>query len=104
MIESRGFGDRDRIHDSVDIRTGPDELTKRRRLATDDRRRRRLPLTPPMSDPGIPLRVRLHAWLIHPFSKTRWRAVWVRYWESQGISEEQQMRWAAEAQAADTQE
>jgi hypothetical protein len=48
------------------------------------------------NDPGIPLRVRIHARLLWPFSKKRWRMVWVRYWESQGISEEQQMEWAAE--------
>ena len=47
-------------------------------------------------DLEIPLRVRLHAGLVKPFSAERWRMVWVRYWESQGISEEQQMEWAAE--------
>jgi hypothetical protein len=45
--------------------------------------------------PGIPWHVSLHARLIRPFSKARWRMVWVRYWESQGISEEEQMEWAA---------
>lgn len=49
-----------------------------------------------MVGPKIPLRVRLHAKLLWPFSKSRWRQVWVDYWESQGISEEQQMRWGAE--------
>jgi hypothetical protein len=49
-----------------------------------------------MDEGGIPLRVRLHARLIWPFSKSRWRRVWVRYWESQGISEDEQMRWAAD--------
>jgi hypothetical protein len=44
----------------------------------------------------IPWRVRLHAQLIRPFLKSRWRRVWIRYWESQGVSEEEQMRWAAE--------
>jgi len=39
----------------------------------------------------------MHAWIVYPFSATRWRAVWVRYWESQGISEDTQMQWAAEA-------
>jgi hypothetical protein len=47
---------------------------------------------------GIPRRVRLRARLVYPFSKSRWRMVWVRYWESQGISEEQQMQWAASEQ------
>ena len=46
---------------------------------------------------GIPLRVRLHARLVRPFSGRRWRRVWVRYWESQGISEEQQMEWSRAA-------
>jgi hypothetical protein len=30
--------------------------------------------------------------------------VWVRYWESQGISEEQQMEWAAQAEAREDEE
>ena len=42
---------------------------------------------------------KIHARLWHPFSKSRWRRVWVRYWESQGIPEEVQMRWADEADA-----
>jgi hypothetical protein len=46
---------------------------------------------------GIPWHIGLRARLIKPFFKTRWRAVWVRYWESECISEEEQMRWAAEA-------
>ena len=49
---------------------------------------------------AIPWRVRLHARLWYPFSKTRWRAVWVRYWESQGIPEDIQMEWADEADEA----
>lgn len=53
-----------------------------------------------MADREIPWHVRVHARMVWPFSKTRWRIVWVRYWESQGISEEQQMQWAAEAEAA----
>jgi hypothetical protein len=59
-----------------------------------------------MAGPGpeIPWRIRLHAWLIKPFSGARWRMVWVRYWESQGISEEQQMEWAAEAEAREAEE
>jgi hypothetical protein len=54
------------------------------------------------NDLGIPLRVRLHAKLwnpvgfLPPISGRRWRRVWVRYWETQGISEEQQMEWADE--------
>jgi hypothetical protein len=57
------------------------------------------------SDSEIPLRVRLHARLwnpvsfLPPISGWRWRRVWVHYWETQGISEEQQMEWAAEADA-----
>ena len=57
-----------------------------------------------MSDAGIPWHVRLHACIVKPFSKAQWRMVWVRYWESQGISEEQQMQWAAEMRAAEDQE
>ena len=54
-----------------------------------------------MPNTGIPWRVRLRARLWWPISKTRWRGVWVRYWESQGVSEEQQMEWAADAEAAE---
>jgi hypothetical protein len=50
---------------------------------------------------GIPLRVRLHAWIVKPFSEDRWRAVWVHYWESQGINEDEQMRLADEADERD---
>ncbi len=39
----------------------------------------------------------MHVRLVWPFSRTRWRAVWVRYWESQGISENEQMRMADDA-------
>jgi hypothetical protein len=53
----------------------------------------------PRRDIGIPLRVRLHAALVKPISGERWRAVWVRYWESQGIPEARQMEWAAEESA-----
>jgi hypothetical protein len=47
----------------------------------------------------IPWRVRLHARLARSISATRWRAVWVRYWDSEGVSGQTQMQWAAEAQA-----
>lgn len=47
----------------------------------------------------IPWSVRLHAALVKPFSGARWRRVWVRYWESQGISEAEQMRLADESDA-----
>jgi hypothetical protein len=47
----------------------------------------------------VPRSVRLHATLVRPFGAARWRAVWVRYWESQGISVAEQMRMAAEADA-----
>jgi hypothetical protein len=49
-----------------------------------------------MSSAGIPIRVRVRARLLWFVSKPRWRTFWVRYWESQGVSEEQQMAWAAE--------
>lgn len=39
----------------------------------------------------------MHVRLVWLFSRTRWRAVWVRYWESQGISENEQMRMADDA-------
>jgi hypothetical protein len=48
--------------------------------------------------------VRLHARVLWPISKRRWRMVWVRYWESQGISEEQQMEWAAEERAREAEQ
>jgi hypothetical protein len=48
-----------------------------------------------VAGPEIPWRVKLHARLVWPFSKARWRMVWVRYWESQGISEDEQMEWTA---------
>jgi hypothetical protein len=54
-----------------------------------------------MPEEGIPWRVRFAARLWWPISKDRWRAVWVRYWESEGVSEEQQMEWADEALAAE---
>jgi hypothetical protein len=57
-----------------------------------------------MSGPDIPWHVKLHAGFIKPFSAARWRMVWVRYWESQGISEEQQMEWAAEELAREAAE
>jgi hypothetical protein len=46
---------------------------------------------------GIPWHVRLRGWFYSRFWPSRFRDHWVRYWESQGISEEQQMEWAAEA-------
>jgi hypothetical protein len=46
---------------------------------------------------AIPWRVRAHARIVYWLWRPAWRGVWVRYWESQGISEEQQMEWAAEA-------
>lgn len=47
---------------------------------------------------GIPWHVRFRGWFLWRFWPARWRSFWVRYWESQGISEEQQMLWAAEAE------
>lgn len=57
-----------------------------------------------MGGPEIPWQVKLHARLVKPFSAARWRMVWVRYWESQGISEEQQMEWADEGHAREAEE
>jgi hypothetical protein len=57
-----------------------------------------------VAGPGIPWHVQLHAWLIKPFSKARWRMVWVRYWESQGIPEDQQMEWSAKELAREAEE
>ena len=42
----------------------------------------------------VTLRGRLLWWLYRP----AWRGYWVRYWESQGISEGTQMDWAAQAE------
>jgi hypothetical protein len=53
---------------------------------------------------GIPWHVRLRGRLISWFWPSRFRAFWVRYWESQGISESEQMRWAAEAEAEENEE
>jgi hypothetical protein len=50
-------------------------------------------------DAGIPWHVRLRGRVLWVFSKARWRSFWVRYWESQGISEETQMGWAGEENA-----
>jgi len=50
---------------------------------------------------GIPWHVRLRGSLLRRFRPGSWRAFWVRYWESQGISEEEQMEWAAEEDAAE---
>jgi hypothetical protein len=46
----------------------------------------------------IPWHVRFRGWFFSCFWRSRFRVHWVRYWESQGISEEQQMEWAAEAE------
>lgn len=45
---------------------------------------------------GIHWHVRLRGWFFSHFWPSRFRDHWVRYWESQGISEEEQMEWAAE--------
>ena len=47
----------------------------------------------------IPWHVRLRGRFYSRFWPSRFRAQWVRYWESQGISEEEQMRMVAEADA-----
>jgi hypothetical protein len=49
----------------------------------------------------IPWHIRLHGRLLLWLWPSRFRAFWVRYWESQGISEDEQMQWAAEADEAD---
>jgi hypothetical protein len=46
---------------------------------------------------GIPWHVRFRAKLLRHVWPDGWRRVWIRYWESQGISEETQMQWATEA-------
>jgi hypothetical protein len=51
---------------------------------------------------GIPWHVKLRGWILARFYPRAWRGFWVRYWESQGISEEQQMEWAAEAEQDET--
>jgi hypothetical protein len=42
--------------------------------------------------------------LLRWFYPRGWRRFWVRYWESQGIPEDVQMRWAAEAEDSDSQD
>jgi hypothetical protein len=54
------------------------------------------PVVPPMTE-DIPWHVYFRARLLWLFYRGARRGFWVRYWESQGINEEQQMRWAAEA-------
>jgi hypothetical protein len=49
----------------------------------------------------IPWHVRLRGKLLLWFYPRGWRSFWVRYWESQGISEETQMQWAREADESD---
>jgi len=45
-----------------------------------------------VSNAGVPWQIKLRARLIKPVSKTRWRALWVRYWESLGSSEDAETR------------
>jgi hypothetical protein len=51
-----------------------------------------------MSTLGPMANADMHARLVCPFPTTRRRAVWVRSWESQGISENEQMRLADDAE------
>jgi hypothetical protein len=45
---------------------------------------------------SIPWRVGMHARLVRPFSETRWRAVWLQYWKSQGVPEDERRQLAEE--------
>src|SRR5918999_2380501 len=47
-----------------------------------------------MSAGDIPRRVRVKASVLWAFWRRRWRDHWVTYWESQGMSEEEQMELA----------
>lgn len=47
-------------------------------------------------DTGIPWHVTLRGKLLWWLWRPAWRGFWVHYWESQDISEEQQMEWAEE--------
>ena len=51
------------------------------------------------SYPGAPWHVTLRGNLLWLLWRPAWRGYWVRYWESQGIFEEEQMQWAAEEDA-----
>jgi hypothetical protein len=44
---------------------------------------------------GIPWHVYARARFLWLFRRSHWRDFWVRYWESQGIPEDEQMEWAA---------
>jgi hypothetical protein len=53
--------------------------------------------------------VNLRAWVLRPFWRSRerepsraWALFWRRYWESQGVSSEQQDEWIAEAEAGES--